>query len=287
AFTNLLPVIVLFGVMGYFAIPLNIGTTMAAAIAIGIAVDDTMHFMLRYNRELRESKQQNKAMVTTIHGEMLPIISTSAALVLGFMVFAFSDFEPVAQFGMLSALVIATALFTDLVLTPIAISSLRLVTIWDLLSFQLREEIIGKSALFKGLRKWEIRKFVLASNLVSFDAGRQVFVQGDPSEEMYMVMTGSVEVNVTDASGDKVFTELILPGETFGEVAMLAAEPRKTNALALENSSLLLLTRESIENTTRLNRLVSAKVFKNMAKDISRRHVRYLGIHSRINREDD
>ena len=53
---NIFPVVILFGVMGYADIPLNIGTAMAAAIAIGIAVDDTMHFMLRYNQEIRSSK---------------------------------------------------------------------------------------------------------------------------------------------------------------------------------------------------------------------------------------
>ena len=59
---NIFPVILLFGLMGYAGIPLNVGTAMTAAIAIGIAVDDTLHFMLRYNQELRTSKSQTLAM---------------------------------------------------------------------------------------------------------------------------------------------------------------------------------------------------------------------------------
>ena len=74
---NIFPVVVLFGVMGYAGIPLNIGTTMAAAIAIGIAVDDTMHFMLRYNNVLKSKRSKYAAMYETIHSEALPVFATS------------------------------------------------------------------------------------------------------------------------------------------------------------------------------------------------------------------
>ncbi|MCB1791863.1 MAG: MMPL family transporter, partial [Gammaproteobacteria bacterium] len=79
ALPNIFPMVILFGVMGFADIPLNIGTTMAAAIAIGVAVDDTLHFMLRYNQELRTSKSHTLAMQNTIREEALPIVSTSLA----------------------------------------------------------------------------------------------------------------------------------------------------------------------------------------------------------------
>jgi len=50
---NTLPILFLFGVMGWFGVPLNTGTALIAAIAIGIAVDDTIHFMVRYNQEMK------------------------------------------------------------------------------------------------------------------------------------------------------------------------------------------------------------------------------------------
>ena len=157
AIPNLFPVIVLFGVMGYAGIPLNIGTTMAAAIAIGIAVDDTLHFMLRYNRELKLEKSHRAAMYNTLHGESLPIFATSLAMIAGFLVFTLSTFEPIIQFGMLCALVIASALIADFVITPLAISSLRLITIWDVMSLRLRKRVLAKSILFKGMHPWQIR----------------------------------------------------------------------------------------------------------------------------------
>ncbi len=287
ALTNFLPVIVLFGAMGFLNIPLNIGTTMAAAIAIGIAVDDTLHFMLRYNQELRVSKQQDRAMVATIHGEILPVMSTSLALIAGFSIFALSDFEPVAQFGLLSALVIAAALVADLVLTPIVISSLRLVTIWDLLTVQLRKEVIAGSELFRGLRSWQIRNFVLSSTLMTYNQGDNIFHYGDASEELYMVMTGSIEVDLKDTDGEVAYSEIMKPGEIFGEVGLLADEPRKTDAFALETTTLLAMTRETLENSSRFNHLVMARLYRNLSKDISRRHFRYLESHSMLVDEDD
>ncbi|TNG01272.1 MAG: hypothetical protein EP297_02675, partial [Gammaproteobacteria bacterium] len=95
---NLLPIIVLFGVMGYFNIPLDTGTAMIAAIAIGIVVDDTLHFMVRYNRNLKDTYDEESAIGSTMREEATPIISTSIALALGFSVLSQSSFVPVVYF---------------------------------------------------------------------------------------------------------------------------------------------------------------------------------------------
>ena len=286
AIPNVFPVIILFGVMGYAQIPLNIGTTMAAAIAIGIAVDDTMHFMLRYNQELKSSKSQSLAMHTTIHEEALPVLSTSIALVAGFLVFSQSDFAPVAQFGILSALVIATALLADFVITPLAISSLRLVTLWDLLSAHLQQQIIPKSPLFRGMRPWQIRRFVLSSAVLEFRPGEYVFRHGDESTELYLVMRGVVEIKVPGAEGlrRELFVDEFGSGEIFGDVALLADEPRKTDAVALTHTSLLVLSREAIASGTLLHPYISSRLFFNLARDVSRRWVDFI---TRVQAQED
>ena len=278
AIPNVFPVIILFGVMGYMEIPLNIGTTMAAAIAIGIAVDDTMHFMLRYNQELKSSKSQSLAMHKTIYEEALPVLSTSVALIAGFLVFSQSDFAPVAQFGILSALVIATALLADFVITPLAISSLRLVTLWDLLSAHLQQQIIPKSALFQGMRPWQVRRFVLSSAVLDFQPGDYVFRHDDESNELYLVMRGVVEIKVPGTEGVRreLFVDEFGSGEIFGDVALLADEPRKTDAVALTHTSLLVLSREAIASSTLLHPYISSRLFFNLARDVSRRWVDFI-----------
>ena len=268
---NIFPVIVLFGFMGIAEIPLNIGTTMAAAIAIGIAVDDTMHFMLRYNQELKTKRSKYAAMYETIHSEALPVMATSLALISGFLVFAFSDFEPVAQFGFLSALVIFAALIADFVITPLAISTIRLVSLWDMLSLTLRKEVIEKSGLFKDMKSWQIRKFILASSAHYFQKGQQIFDIGDSSETMYMVMRGKVKITHKSALRPEGIEELIGPGEVFGDISMFANSPRSSIAIATEKTSVLVLTREGIMNTTNYHPLISARLFYNIATHVSHR----------------
>ena len=278
AVPNIFPIVLLFGVMGYAGIPLNIGTTMAAAIAIGIAVDDTLHFMLRYNQELRSSKSQTQAMQQTLYEEALPVISTSVALTVGFLVFAQSSFEPVAQFGLLSALVISTALIADFIITPLTISSLRLVTLWDLLSSRVRQQVIPNSPLFRDMRPWQIRKFVLSSTLLEFKSGDFVYRHNDESNALYLVMKGVVEVSVPRPPGDGAdpVVDQFGSGQIFGDVALLADEPRKTNATALSDTTLMVLTREAIANVTMLHPFVASKLFLNLARDVSCRWVTFI-----------
>ncbi len=278
ALPNAFPVVVLFGVMGFAGIPLNIGTTMAAAIAIGIAVDDTLHFMLRYNQELRSSRHQALAMHATLANEALPVISTSVALIAGFLVFTLSDFQPIALFGLLSALVIATALIADFVITPLVISSLRLVSLWDLLSAQLRQEVIPQSVLFREMRPWQIRRFILASTVTEYAAGEQVFKPGDKSHAMYLVMRGTVEVSMPgrENSEKRLVVNRFAPGKLFGDIALLADEPRKTQAVALEKSSLLVLSRDSLRSVTLLHPFIGSRLFYNLATDVSCRWVTFI-----------
>ncbi|HIE55745.1 MAG TPA: cyclic nucleotide-binding domain-containing protein, partial [Chromatiaceae bacterium] len=273
---NLFPVVIMFGFMGFMGIPLNIGTTMAAAIAIGIAVDDTLHFMLRYNQELKASKSQRSAMERTIYGEALPVISTSLALIAGFLVFTQATFPPIEQFGMLGALVITMALLADFVITPLTISTLRLMTIWDLLSLQLRKQVLEKSPLFEGLHPWQIRQFILSGRIQRYGKGDFVFHQGDESTELYLLLTGKVEVCLPSTEDDCRKLEQFTPGDVFGDVALFAGIPRKTDAVAVQPSSVLILNRESIERNLRQHPRISARIFTNLTSDLSRRIIRLI-----------
>ncbi|USF88699.1 MMPL family transporter [Candidatus Endoriftia persephonae] len=192
--TNLFPIIVLFGVMGYAGIPLNTGTAMVAAIALGICVDHTMHFMVRYQRKTHRHQDEGLALAETIHQESIPIMAASIALAFGFATLATSSFPPVMHFGLLSAMVMLLALLATFIITPILLSSIRLITLWDMLSLRLQSQVIERCELFREIRPWQVKKIVLVSKVQAVNPGDIIVRQGDTGDEMFVLLEGSAEV---------------------------------------------------------------------------------------------
>ena len=85
--------------MGIVGITLNLGTSIIASIAIGIAVEDAIRYLARLSDETRATDDQEQAIQRTISTVGKPIIYASTALGLGFMVFLFSNFVPIQTLG--------------------------------------------------------------------------------------------------------------------------------------------------------------------------------------------
>ncbi len=130
---NLFPIVVNFGIMGLFGIPLSVATSLIASIAIGLAVDDTIHYLVRYNSEFKKDLDKDRAMRTTLTAVGRPIIFTSLTIGIGFSVLLFSHFQPTAIFGFLMVITMISALVADLILLPTLMMHVELVTAWDLL----------------------------------------------------------------------------------------------------------------------------------------------------------
>lgn len=119
---NILTTLGILGVIGWLGIPLDIMTITIAAIAMGIAIDDTIHFVDSYLRGMSESHDQmTPAEVgsrAAFNHSGLAILFTSIIVSTGFSLFGFSDFIPSVYFGLLTALAMMMALFNDLTLLP-------------------------------------------------------------------------------------------------------------------------------------------------------------------------
>lgn len=115
---NVVPVLVFFGLLGLGAAPLSLPTSLIGSVALGIAIDDTVHFLVRYRSERRDGASPEEAALRCTRFVGRPIVITSVMLFLGFMVVAFSDFATLREFGVLSALTMGICLLTDLVLLP-------------------------------------------------------------------------------------------------------------------------------------------------------------------------
>jgi hypothetical protein len=123
---NLIPMVVTAGIMGWFGIPLKPSTLLIFSIALGITVDNTIHFLARYRQELKLKRWDLKDCVAiSIQETGLSIIYTSVILFFGFIVFIFSDFGGTQALGYLSAITYFVALFTNLVLLPCLLLTLE------------------------------------------------------------------------------------------------------------------------------------------------------------------
>ena len=115
---NCFPILLNFGIMGLMGIPLNTATSLIAAVAIGIAVDDTIHFLSRYNRGRKQGLSIARAVETTMLVKGRALLSSSAILCVGFGILVLSSFMPIVYFGALSALIMITAVIGDLIVLP-------------------------------------------------------------------------------------------------------------------------------------------------------------------------
>jgi predicted RND superfamily exporter protein len=123
---NIIPLIMTAGIMGWFGIPLKPSTLLIFSIALGITVDNTIHFLARYRQELKQKKWDLKECVAiSIRESGLSIIYTSVILFFGFIVFVFSQFGGTQALGYLSSLTYLIALFTNMVILPCLLLSLE------------------------------------------------------------------------------------------------------------------------------------------------------------------
>ena len=115
---NIIPLLMLGGYIGWFWDTVDSDTLIVAVIAIGLSVDDTIHFLFRYRFECERTDDVDIALDRTFHFSGRAIIITSVILVVGFLPYGASDFSSVRMFGTLLPLTIAGALLTDLLLLP-------------------------------------------------------------------------------------------------------------------------------------------------------------------------
>lgn len=268
---NVIPILLNFGLMGLLDIPLNTGTALIATIAIGIAVDDTVHHMVRYSRELNEHHDQTTAMFNTMKAQGQPILYISLALAGGFLVLIFSNFVPTFYFGVLSAVVMLVAAATELVITPILMHSTRLVTLWDIMLLKMSPELVRTAPLLQNLSRWEARKVVLLGRLQALAAGERLIRRGETGTELYMVVTGRVRVVAHGPDGAPQPLAVLGPGQVFGEMGPLEGVPRSADVAAEEPAEVLALDYAALERIRRRFPFTGAKLFLNLARILSGR----------------
>jgi len=115
---NLFPVLLTLGIMGWLDIPIDMMTLLGGSVALGIAVDDTVHFMYKFKHFFDKFNDSQLSIKYTIDSVGRAIFFTTVIMVTGFLVFIFVPLVPIRNFGLLTAFTMVTALLSDLLIAP-------------------------------------------------------------------------------------------------------------------------------------------------------------------------
>jgi len=122
---NVVPLLITAGVMGWVGIPLKPSTVLVFSVALGIAIDVTIRFLINYKQELPTYQNQvQPTLIETIRHTGISIIYTSLVLIAGFVIFCFSGFGGTKALGWLTSLTLIVGTITNLVLLPVLLLTL-------------------------------------------------------------------------------------------------------------------------------------------------------------------
>jgi uncharacterized protein len=115
---NVLPVFVIFGAMGWLGIEVDVGSMMTASIALGVAVDDTIHYLSWFREELDKCGDRKTAILRTYERCATPTFQAALISGLGLSIFAFSTFTPTQRFGYLMLTILWAGVVSELIYFP-------------------------------------------------------------------------------------------------------------------------------------------------------------------------
>jgi CRP/FNR family transcriptional regulator, cyclic AMP receptor protein len=109
-------------------------------------------------------------------------------------------------------------------------------------------DVLRRTDLFRSVPAGEIEAIVAAARLRTFRRGQVVFTTGDPGDSLLVVLSGRVKVVARSVDGDELTLAIVQPGSVFGELSVTDGGPRSADAEALEESRLLVVPREAVQD---------------------------------------
>lgn len=267
---NVFPIVMLFGIMGYSGITINLSTSIIASIIIGLAVDDTIHLLSQFNYNVKELKDEREAIRATLATTGRPVFLTSVTLFLGFSVVSFSKFQPIFHFGILTACTLLICASGDLFMLPSILRYVKIITLWELLDMKLGKDPKKKIKIFEGLSNRQARIAALMGKIQSFAKDSLIIQEGDVGEEMFVVIRGKVEIYAGDWDS-RMSIAILGPGDNFGEMAVVRHGFRSASARAMEDTELLILDAKSLYRIQKRYPRIASAIFLNLTRILSDR----------------
>jgi len=267
---NLYPILVLFGLMGVTGVILSVSTSTIASIALGLAVDDTIHIMHRLSTEVRTTADQEAAVLECLGTAGKPTFYVSLLFFLGFLTLCFSTFVPVQEFGFLSAATIIVGLASEVVLLPALLATTPIITLWNVLYLKLGRDPHKTIPLFEGLRPFQAKIVTLMGELKSFSQGQPIVRQGELGNEMYVLINGTADVSM-NSNGQARLLNKLGRGDVFGEMGLIRHHERTADVIATEDVEVLTVNARFLTRIKRRYPRIATEIFFNISKILSDR----------------
>ena len=267
-----LPVLLHFGVLGLSGISLNTTTGLFACIVLGIAIDDTIHLLSRFSEEARERVDEKAGAVHALRSVGRPVTVTTLALCLGFLALTTSELRGQVEFGVLGAFTLFCAWAIDVTFTPALSAGMRIVTLWDALTYDLGEDPQESIPILRGLSQAQARIAALMTRVDCFPAGAAVFRKGDAGDEVLVVVDGEMVVSVR-ADGQTVELSRPRRGDLVGEVALYLGR-RTADVDAVTDVRVLRLNKENLMLLRNRYPRIGSRIFWNLSEILAGRLAR-------------
>lgn len=259
---NLVPIAAYFGLMGLLQIPLGPTTALVGCIVLGIAVDDTVFYLVRFNRAARAAGKERRATVTALNEVIRPITLTSMTLILGFLLLTTSSFQSQVLFALLAAATLAVAWLSDVTLTPAVAARSSIVTLWDVLKLDLGASPEKTIPVLRGMSPRQARLCALLARTRYCDAGHLLIRRGDVAREIFVVIDGILQVWIED-HGQRCELNRLGRGDSVGESGPFAGT-RSANVSALTDAYLLVFDVDALARIERRYPRIASKLYKNL-----------------------
>lgn len=267
--TNALPILVYFGILGALGITLNLTTSLVADVVLGIAVDETIHFLSRFNEEARRAAKEEEGIRAALASVIRPATFTTTALCVGFLALAAGQLQNQVQFGVLAAIILFIACVLNFTFTPALCLKLRFVTLWEVLTLDLGAAPQLSIPLFAGLTARQARIVALMGRLERREVHTRLVTLGSESREICVVIDGELMASLPN-DGRDVPLRKFGRGDLIGEVALFEGR-RSANVDSLSPVRVLWLTDASLARIEKRYPRIAARVYHNIGRVLAYR----------------
>lgn len=171
-----------------------------------------------------------------------------------------SDFGSIFQFGILAALSLTAALFSDLFLTPVLFLVSPLITAWDYMRLKIGEQSLRDSRLFQGLKLSETKRVALSGSLENFELDQNVVEEHAAGTDLFFVLCGRAKIITHGEGGEEHVHEEIDSGSFFGEMALVTKEPRSATVRAMGPLEVIRIGEVTLERIRRRHPRIAQKL---------------------------